>query len=304
MSGKKSYKFNAGKYEGKTFKWVFDNDLKYFRSFAKRKGYAELSDAAKKSFNQYLATSALLPEKLKSKEVSKDLDKDILQQAMDIYFESGNYFKAKTWLSENKLAKGRSSEYLGVLKQIYSEALEGEKKSLIELHINRYEAMQNKLLDTEIDSDGEHYVKRLSNVLNKAVDVMIAKEKMMGLHTKVFKVELNNYYEQQKSIDVSNLDFTKLSAEEQNELLTIFGNIDSNKEGFAVITGSNKRDDIVEDVDFEDVIEAPVADSPVEAEPLSPKPVGAQTLHDVKRSIAKAVEQKMKDKLASKGKKL
>ena len=137
-------------------------------------------------------------EKPKIVRRSKEKHEAITKKIISIYRDGGNTEDIEEYLKS--IGREKQMRY-----DIYAANLEikkfskEERESLINTHVKRYEKLYNDNKDKDIDD----FPKTLPGHIRKymvidslviALDALVAKERVMGLHTKTFRVQLNNFF--------------------------------------------------------------------------------------------------------------
>jgi hypothetical protein len=123
--------------------------------------------------------------------------KELNNTIIEIYKKGGNTFDVEKYLKSIGREKSSRIDIYLANAQIKEEA-KLERDSLILVHTKRYEELFNNHFNKTIGS----FVHLQPNIAKFmlvdsyiiAMDALIAKEKVLGLHTKRFRLQLNNFF--------------------------------------------------------------------------------------------------------------
>ena len=212
---KNHYLVDYGKYSTRSLKWVFDNDPRFFPKIVR---YTKFYSRSKKKY------FVILLRRLKQDNPNYNTclrDQDKIDKVL-AWYKSG----AKTREVKKKLEEQYSIKRPQALEQISGDAkkklaieFEEEKNNLIDLHILRY----NRIYEDKIDIDPNTVAPHIRDIVlgesyETALNALIQKEKLLGFHTKNFKLEVNNFFTKKKTLEAPQFDFTTLSFKEKKEL--------------------------------------------------------------------------------------
>jgi hypothetical protein len=201
-----------GKYATKTFFWVYKNDpehlqqLKQYFPFYTHLKRENIKDLIRKYKNDGLSTLAI---------------SSIISEITELYRQGKTLVEIRKEIQEKhpSLKNSDLQKYTSKAKQIIRDEFEEEKKYIVETHILRYNDIYDKNVNRKINTNKEHIRKMLkTEFLSTALDALQAKEKLLGLHTKTFKIEINRFFAQKNDINKKQYDFTLLTFEEKKEL--------------------------------------------------------------------------------------
>jgi len=253
-----TYVFKTGKYKGKQIKWVQKHDYPYLRDVNKGKIKIKLTQTIK-DFLHKLCDSKITT----TSQVSNDVIK--------MYKEGYKRSDIITVLEE----RGYTSDYAATLimnanTQIVQE-FEENKDYLIGLHLRRYDSTHDKHISAAAGLIGfKHKYKRIEHYI-LAMDALIAKERLLGLHTKKYNIQLNNFVNRDKvEADGEGYNFDKLTTKELIELIELMTATKLVKDdgpeielfNDALIQTAELVQDVVEeteDIDHEEIEESPLA---------------------------------------------
>lgn len=206
-----------GKYKDKTFLWVVKNDLEYFKqieelylkkyNFATRMYYENLKRKYIKyggrEFNSEIATE-------RTNEVV-DLIRNLRMEPSEI---------VKYLMKHHGVSEQSAKALIGDANLFIRKSFEIERDSIFELHLTRYE----QIWETNINPDVSHVPPkyRLATLCHHktiAMDSLLQKENLLGVHTKEFKARMaaSSF----RGTKESEFDMSKLELHEQLELLEI-----------------------------------------------------------------------------------
>jgi hypothetical protein len=126
-----------------------------------------------------------------------DKTKKLNEAIIEIYRKGGRIEEIEKYLQSIGRLKNIRHDIWNANAQIKEEA-KLERDSLIQVHVKRYEKIfRDNFNKTEDDfAQMPVHIRRymLIDSLMIAMDALIAKEKVLGLHTKQFRVQLNNFF--------------------------------------------------------------------------------------------------------------
>lgn len=215
-----TYVFKEGKYKGKAVSELTKT----------RVGFRYLTDIAtgKEKINIPKKTLLLIKDiikknKIRNKAASPDENKRV-KEVVEWYRQGTK----KSEVELKLLSEGLSSNYVGGIiananKHII-ETFKEEKQYLIGLHLSRYDALYEKHTGLAAAKVGSEFRwKRVDHYL-LAMEALLSKEKLLGLHSRKYNIQLNNYMSQDTSKrerGYNAYNFEKLSIEELVELDTL-----------------------------------------------------------------------------------
>jgi hypothetical protein len=241
----KTYLIEYGKYADKTFQWVRDNDIKYFlnnvpkfhRFYSKQK-ITYYQACLKQHKNKGLFTS----EKNLSKvhEILSLMKKGKVTSEIRDIFNEAHPESAKIFSMVSSSAR-----------KLLIKEFEQEKKHLIDQHILRYDSIyKSKLKDIETRVKAispQFRFAFLDGEYSTALDSLQAKEKLLGLHTKTFKLEINNYFEKKQTLNKPEFDFTKLTLTEKIELRELIRKLKNEFNSYTIVDDQEEDNNFIED---------------------------------------------------------
>ena len=120
--------------------------------------------------------------------------KGLNDKIIEIYRDGGNLNEVEEYLTSIGRKKSIRSDIHLANVQIKSDA-KLERETLINTHVKRYEKIYKNNINAKI-SDFSQFPENIARlkVIDSymiAMDALIAKEKVLGLHTKNFRVQLN-----------------------------------------------------------------------------------------------------------------
>lgn len=136
---------------------------------------------------------------------------------IDIYKDGGNVKDVENYLTSIGREKSIRSDIFSANQKINADAKK-EREVLINTHVKRYQKMFNDNISKIFDSPE---IARFPANIRKfalidsymiALDALIAKEKVLGLHTKQFRIQLNNFFKKRivAQYDFNGQDFNDL----------------------------------------------------------------------------------------------
>lgn len=202
------------------------------------------------------------------------------------------------------------SDALKRLRAEYSK----ERGDVIVLHVARYNKTIDYLrsIDIFLDQDSEKYIERKTRYLHLLLDTLYAKEKILGIHKKSFRLEINNELdierERVKNNDVlKTLNLDLLTFEEQVELLEL---INKTKVGDSELMGVievDRSEEKTVDIDHEEIKDQPANIEKVKHIKSSSLPTEVKateeqkSLFDVQMKLRQSFMKKAKETIQKKG---
>lgn len=194
-----------------------------------------------------------------------------------------------------------------LIKQVY----EINKTDLIGVHIQRYDQEVNRLLNIPTPREEEyenikHYwadFNRKCLSMSQCLDALQQKEKLLGIHTKSFKLIINNEEETIVREKKLKIDITLLTLEEKIELNSLLEKSRRTDDEIGGVILREKRDSVVEDVEHEEISDRLNVDRMENKQPLvivEPNPEGLM-LESIQDKMHKRLQQAAKEALIKKG---
>jgi hypothetical protein len=169
----------------------------------------------------------------------KDLEKTAILRALNLSYDSIRYkenplvkeiinilqlgktrdFIVNIWAREKGISSTLASTYIAHALSIIEQDMEVRKSETISLHTIRYEEIYEKNASINLDDLPEELpepTKRaiVSDNYYVALEALQSKERLLGMHTRNYKVQLNSYLEKIYKPQAKNTDFKILSFEE------------------------------------------------------------------------------------------
>lgn len=121
------------------------------------------------------------------------------------------------------------TEGLRIIKQEYSK----QKEEVISLHVARYNKTIHSLRNIDdilSDEDSNKYITKKTRALHLLLDTLFQKERVLGIHKRGFRIEINNELIVDKREEKLDANLNALSFDEQVELLELIqkSKIDNN----------------------------------------------------------------------------
>ena len=203
-----------GKYKEKLLLWVAKNDLDFFRQIEEL--YFEKYDKLKQIYykklhTQYVRDGGLMAKQRFEKEVVEAIE---LMKQKKSSKEITQHFMLKYNLSIDRVHVIMVDANLTLRKEF-----EIEKSFLLDIHLLRYEEIFLENLHVDLSEvpvgyrkaiQCEHYI--------SAMETLFQKEKLLGVHTKNFKLQVNNFSIQEANLEY---DLTKLTSGERLEIFSL-----------------------------------------------------------------------------------
>lgn len=219
MGKEASHYVGFGKYADKTFAWLYNNDPQYLENLRQ---YFPFYDK-RKIHN----VKTLIRKFKKNKLNSSDSRISIVDEVAEHFRQGKLISEIRTILKEkyNDLKEPELQALTSDGKRIVRDEFEKEKRSLIDIHILRYnDIYEERVRKAERISFPKkpHFEKLLkTDAYKTALDSLFSKERLLGIHTKTFRIEINRFFEIQESKNKIEYDFGLLTFEEKKELRDI-----------------------------------------------------------------------------------
>lgn len=210
-------------------------------------------------------TSIKKKEKLKN--LSQTIELDDLSQFVIAHIDITQPIieQMKQGLSDeeivDELKKTKTTDsalkYLSAARQVLKAEHSKKRKLVVATHLRRYDRDITRLRYFEPQTDSYSiYIERKTNALWKMMDTMHQKEKLLGMHSKSFKIAINNTTNVNVKEVKSNFNLNALTIEEKIDFLNL---IDKCKTGNIIITDEkgdkklieNNKEDNIEDAEYE-----------------------------------------------------
>ena len=211
-----TYVFKEGKYKGKTITEVTKTKVgfRYLQSIVR--GKVKVNVPKKISL---LIEDIVEKSKITNKATPPDENRRV-KEVVEWYKQGAKRSEVELRL----LDQGLSSHYVGGIlanaNKYIIETFKEEKQYLIGLHLSRYDALYEKHIGLAAVKIGPKFrFKRVDHYL-LAMEALLSKEKLLGLHGRNYNIQLNNYMSQDTSRreKANSYNFEKLSVEELVEL--------------------------------------------------------------------------------------
>jgi len=188
-SQKENAKVGFGKYATRTFFWVAKNDLDYFRQI-KTLYYSKYNVLKKKSYDSTFKRYCLIQD------IYLNRKNEIIELCLS-YRRSGTVLlDLKLILKEKypEITEALIQDCIFETKNILKKEFEIEKDFLVDIHNLRYEELFEKACNPNLGRIPPQYHNSIKaeSYLN-AIDILSQKEKSLGIHSKNFKIQINNY---------------------------------------------------------------------------------------------------------------
>lgn len=204
-----NYVFREGKHKGKTLRWIRKNDVQYLKSISTAEILIDLPESVIDLIDDICEKPVVKEHKIVSEVVEK-------------YKEGFRRDEIIAYLGEKGYAPASINIYMAQATSRITASFEENKSYIIGLHLKRYDQLYNKHIQLAHGKPGlklrfkrmEHYV--------VAMDSLLAKEKLLGLHSKKYNIQLNNFIGRDKiKGDRSGYNFSQLTTEELVELVEL-----------------------------------------------------------------------------------
>ena len=236
ISPEKDKRVGYGKYATKLLIWLAKNNKEYFRDI-KVLYYPKYNTVKKKYYDslyvKYIANVQSL-QLSKRKRYGKGYLAAEKRTCLNIFLSNERKSIRNAFISSKKAIKevyphisdGILVEYHNEAKSILKREFEIERELLIDLHILRYEELFDKAMNPDLTQIHPKYHDMImTESLSAAADLLSQKEKILGMHTAGFKVQVNNFLQQKKKKRFEIINIELMSFEDQVEMLKIIESI-------------------------------------------------------------------------------
>lgn len=251
------YKFKTGKHKGKTIKEVKSKDFAYLKSISKGDEKIKLTHNIKVFIDKMVEDNNALSTQLIDEVIQLYKDGYKRSEIIDLYVD-----------------KGYNADYISIVIEKAGGKIatnfEEEKQYLIGLHIKRYDNNYNQHMAAAESLIGpKNKWKRKDHYL-LAMNSLVAKESLLGLHSKKYNIQLNNFVNKDAGDStVAGYGFDALTTEELVELLELLGMAKIDIDGHSEIELFNESmvqatqtmkavEEAIEDIEHEEV-ESPLS---------------------------------------------
>ncbi len=212
------FKVNYGKYKDKTLVWVINNDLEYFKSI--KGSYYAKYDELHKQFYDHLYKK--VESKLKFLNEVTDQEKVLTNKVADEMCKGASLTSILVTFRQQDFTDKQVYDAINRAKVTVKKHYDSENTRMVNLHILRYEDFFKDNINPDLSKVLPAYRKQvLADKFNVAMESLLAKEKMLGIHTKTFKIKYSNYISTQRQVNKKDFDFKKLTIKERFKLLEI-----------------------------------------------------------------------------------
>ncbi len=290
-----------GKYKNKTFTWVAKNDLEFFK---------QIKDLF---FSQYNENKKSLYRKVEKRFLQNE-GLIITEKYEDEVFEIANFLRQK--FTSEEIRQRLSIEFKHISHHLFNSLIsqansivkrefEQEKSYLLDIHLVRYEQIYQQNFKPDLEYVPPQYRKAVMCEHHiTAMETLFQKEKLLGVHTKKFKLQANKSVFQRTDTD---FDFTKLSSKERLEVLRLLEKSKIKLELVRPSIAEDQIDSISLSIEEKVLNESPIkqaiqTDIRAENSLLEQQSKG-KALFEVQETIKKTLEQQVKDLFEKKNKK-
>lgn len=208
-------KVGFGKYKDKTLVWVAKNDLEFFKEIETL--YYPKYDILKKRNYDQLKIRFLQNNGLATKEELHDKIYEVVGLMKQRIHTEEIY---KYLLDKYNFTSSTSTSIITDANSLIRKEFELEKEYLLDIHLVRYENIYHNNINPNLDHVQPGYRKAvLCEYHITALETLFQKEKLLGIHTKKFKLHINSNPNKQQIN--SDFDMNLLHSNEQIELLSL-----------------------------------------------------------------------------------
>jgi hypothetical protein len=298
MAKKKAYILASTKYKRKSLASSLEKDRAYFERLVDTVDWKTIDKKDRIAIKQALGKPSVV-------ESSSTIDthRDKVTYAREL-INQGNTKQVviekivDKYLVTDSIALSVTDAALAQEKQDF----EIHKQQVIDLHVDRYEKIYQQRIDVDL-SELRESNSLPSHVIDNmeiqhwliAVEALQSKEKVLQMHTKKFKIELNNYIKFQETQKTQQkLHFSKLTLEQLLRLEFLL-----KKASDSLPQPKTYDESTIEEVPYQEVQEAPLEPSPlikvIETKIEETPP--PSTLIDIQRKLNEKLKQQLQKTL-------
>lgn len=280
-----------GKYKEKALIWVAKNDLDFFKHIEKL--YLSKYSEPKKKYYQKLYQQYVENNGVSVRGQRRYENK--IQLAIELMRKHRTSHQIHQQLLEAGAPHYAIIEIMIDANSVIRREFELEKSFLLDIHLLRYEEIYTENITANLDDIPPGYRRAVSCEYHiTAMETLFQKEKMLGIHTKNFKFQINNVAAIQSDVE---FDITKLTTGERLEVLRLLNKAKELEILNKPILNTNPLElDITEAVIIEDELETPVRKAKqTDSTPRKEKPtVEGKTLLDIQEAMADSLKEQVK----------
>lgn len=200
-----NYIFKSGKHKGKTIRWVKRADLKYLIDIVS----GALDVKLPQNIIDYI--EKLCEGRCGSESV-------IIDEIIEKYKEGYKKSEVIEFLLKRKYTPVSAEQMITKASVKIKSSFEEDKSYMIGLHLKRYDGLYSKHINLSSSLVGPKFrFKRIDHYI-LAMDSLLAKEKLLGLHSKKYNIQLNNFIGGDRALNDAGYSFMNLTLEELIEL--------------------------------------------------------------------------------------
>ena len=211
-------KVGYGKYANRTFYWLAKNHPDDFKQL-KELYYNKYDYATRLNYdatwNRYF--------------VNANLYRDMKDEIVDIFVTNKRGERLRIEQVKEKLKEAYPNISIALLnecelesKEVVRKQYDLERDFLVDVHCLRYEELYDKALNPDLSSTPPEFRKMvLAESYLNALETLVQKEKLLGIHTKMFKVHIQTYLLHKKQKQAEKLNFDRLTLTEKTDLLKL-----------------------------------------------------------------------------------
>ena len=288
-------------YKGMELSEAITQHRDYFEKLMRGDEWVNLSSADRSNIKKYLGYKNSSAELYRNRTDVQDLIADL---------KKGYSYQ---YIRDSKIEDGMDPQIFTTLfstaKSLIVEEYARNKETLVAIHIARYEKIYNDNINPELG-----HLKLPANVIRAikldhwtvAMEALLAKERVLGFHSKSFKLQINNIKRDGDEIEYDYI-FNQLKLKELirlKELLKLTKVSEENEESeFSFIGYANSFDDESEESDssYEEIpiVSVPPVQQIKETTPPE-KPIEGKTLDEVKDQMKESLRLKLLETLKKK----
>lgn len=249
-----------------------------------------------------------MPKKIKKPEPNLSIfnsDESVRESILDCvekFKEGYDLEEIKEYAVDQGYCGSSDTKYISNIKDYLKNQLKEYAETITSLHCDRYEYICSTHIDPNADHVPKHLRKQfLTNKLAIAIDSLVAKENLLGYHSKEFYLQINNINEEKtkdkmkESMDDYN--FEKLPFDKQIKLKEYIDKCKQDEDEVQIIRPERNEEKKEEEyTDYQEIETSTLKSVKEDESKTNLKSNESNNLDDVKLKLRKSLEKKAKEK--------
>jgi hypothetical protein len=241
-----------GKYKDKKLQWVAKEDIEYFKQIESL--YYEKYDIIKKEYY-----NSLKKKYITNNGLSAIHHQDKVQEIVSLMRQKQTSIQLHSYLKEkHNCSHDTTMRIMMDANSLVRHEFELDRKYIVDIHMMRYEQLYESNINPDLEKVPPGYRKAVlcEHYIN-AMETLFQKEKLLGIHTKKFKLKINSLkVNEHKGADFN---MSSLSLKEQLEVISLLNKAKPIEKLVRDVIKNDNPLDISEAIVIdEDVIESPI----------------------------------------------